>query len=568
MALRPDQGIYCRSYHKKYKLYIERFVTHVGLRIKISEKINQTSNLNNTTDIEKAFEPNKYRELMCNYQYTISVLNYKYTIILKKFLDYIAIIMCKCQQFHERNLSENFIHCVIVLEEQVKQSKTMFENLHNAMKFISYIDIRFLFFENMVLHPIIDEIDFIYQFVLEISLETRSFDLNKSPNQESEIKFENFIKFYTDASNRVNNISHNYNVNNTFIITNWTTINIAEWHNENNFDILYSTSSTLNKFYNETIEIWYKNLVFERFLNPTSLKCIPPKDKTINQNDGIEALTILLQESGWESMNHISIIYCSKLFDVDHIIKDPISEINFQIKKEHVSQLLRCRYGEVIKNYYTLLSAIFYLCIKDASTYYHNCLIQLFNSFNKSQKMLQGLYEALIILNKSSIWSVNFSSKSSLKIISKCIEYIINSFMINKFSQNNFIDKNDNEKFVMVESFLKTFENFLQEFYLYLHREKKLMYTRCYINKPYYRKLKKIKEFKNIVSTLKNSINTSKNQNLEYHMQMIHNACNYFDNFCEDVYISCYKNLGFRKVSDCQNIKLDDKLEFTEDLST
>ncbi|XP_050545579.1 uncharacterized protein LOC126907927 isoform X2 [Daktulosphaira vitifoliae] len=550
MVLKPDQGVYCRSYYTRYRLYIERFVTHVGLRIKFSEMLNQKSNSNNTTDIEKAFEPDKFSELMCNYQYTISALNYKYTIILKKFLDYIAIVMGKCQQFHERNLSENFIHCVILLVEQVKQSKTMFENLHNAMKFISYIDIRFLFSENIVLHPIIDEIEFMYQFVIEISLDTRSFDLNKSPNQESEIKFENLIKFHKDASNKVNNIFHNNNVNNNSIVS-WTTINIAKWHNENNFDIVYSISNTLNKFYNETIKIWYENLGFEQFLYPTTFKRVPPKHRTINQNDGIEALKILLQESEWKSMNHINIIYCGKLFNVDHIIKDSISEINFQIKKEHVSQLLR------------------YLCNKDACAFYHNYLIQLFNSFHKSQKMMQGLYEALIILNKSSIWNVNSNSKSSLKVISECIEYILDILKSNKFSLENFIDKNDKEKSEIVESFLEIFENFLKEFHFCLHKEMKPMHIRCSMKIPYFKKLKKINEFKNFVFTLNNPVNTSDNQNPEYYMQMILNACKYLDNFCEDVYKSCYVNLGFRKVSDCQNIKLDGKLvKFTEDFST
>ncbi|XP_050545637.1 uncharacterized protein LOC126907944 isoform X7 [Daktulosphaira vitifoliae] len=422
-----------------------------------------------------------------------------------------------------------------MLEKVLQNSKTMIANLHNAMKFLSYIDIRFLFSEGIIPHPIIEVIDFIYQYVLGKSQDTSSLDLNQSPYDISEMKLENLTKFHTDASKIVGDFFQNSKYILIFLINDLPKINIAELPNDLNF----ARIEILNTFFNEIVEVWYKNLGFEEFLNPKTAEFIPPIDPDTNQNDGIEALNIIRRESGWKEMNHISIVYFGKQFSVDRIINDEVSNINFQIKKKHVSQLLRCRFTEIMKNYRSLFSAMLYICDKDAHNYYNNCVIKLFGSLVKSKTMLEDLYEALVTLKKSSIWSVNYTSESNLQIVFEWVAGFLSLLENNDFSLKNI---NDNK---MIKQLLIIFKKKFNVFSTLLLNEIKIFDTLCH----------KDDKFKNVqyyVNYFRNPENESINLNPENSMQIMLNACNFFDNFCENVSKSCYKDLGFEKLPHCK----------------
>ncbi|XP_050545609.1 uncharacterized protein LOC126907937 isoform X2 [Daktulosphaira vitifoliae] len=544
-----DEKVHCKSYHSMYENYIETVVNHIYSQIISYRK----QDSNHSIGIEEAFQPNynllNFRQ---KYDYTISIINFKYHEILRKYLDLINLLLGHCQRFYNENKSSiHFISCVQFLEIVVNISKNMIENLHNAMKFISYIDIKFLFFEGcMVPHSEIHVIEFIHKYVLEKSVETNSFDLNKSPY---EINLENLTKFYTDASIRVNNFFRNITNLNTLIINDLKEIKIAEL----SYDLNFLNRDILDKFFNEIIEVWYQNLGFEEFLNPKTDDFIPPIDPDTNQNDGIEALNIIRKESGWEKMNHISIVYFGKNISVDRIINDEVSNINFQIKKEHVSQLLRCRFTEIMKNYRTLISAFLYVCNKDAVNYYHICLIKLFSSFAKSKKMLKELYEALVTLNESSIWNVHLSSKSSLHKIFSWVAGFLKLLENNDFSLKNIVEN----KFEMVEQLLVIFKNHLNIFSDNLRSDLSTYDTRCSMDI-------KFENVKDYVSYFRNLGVISFSSNSELINQIIHNACNYFEKFFEYVSKSCYEDLGFEKLSHCKNKELDTKLLCVKKVST
>ncbi|XP_050545626.1 uncharacterized protein LOC126907942 isoform X4 [Daktulosphaira vitifoliae] len=525
-VLQSDKGVHCESYHDVYENYIENVVSHIYSQIILYQK----QDSHNIIGTEEAFQPNMLN-FRLKYNYTISILNYKYIEILIKFFHLIQFILKKCLQFYQENVLNTFISCVQMLEIVVKSSKTMFEKLHNAMKFLSYIDIRLLFVEGFVPHPIFDVIDFIYQYILEECSETSSFDLNKSPYEISEMKFKNLIKFQMDASTRVDNFFQNNKFMSNCLIDDTKKIKIAELPS----NLESARKEILNKFFNEIIEVWYKNLGFEEFIKPKRAEFIPPIDPDINQNDGIEALNIIRKESGWEKMNHISIVYFGKQFSVDRIINDEVSNINFQIKKEHVSQLLRCRFTEIMKNYRSLFSAMLYICDKDALNYYNNCVIKLFGSFVKSKTMLEDLYEALVTLKKSSIWSVNYTSESNLQIVFEWVAGFLSLLENNDFSLKNI---NDNKK---IKQLLYIFKKKINIFSTHLFSEMKIFNTLCH----------KDDKFKNVqyyVNYFRNPENESINLNPENSMQIMLNACNFFDNFCENVSKSCYKDLGFEKL--------------------
>ncbi|XP_050545604.1 uncharacterized protein LOC126907934 isoform X4 [Daktulosphaira vitifoliae] len=541
-----DKGVHCKIYRAMYENYIKRVVSHIYSQIISYQK----EDSNNAIGVDEAFQTDtNMSKFRLKYFYTIGILNFKYIEILKKFHDLINLILSKCHQYHQKSLIKNFISCVQKLEIIVKSSKTMIENLHNAMKFLSYIDIRFLIYEDFMPHPIFDEIDFIYQYVLEKSLETSSFDLNKSPYEISEMKFENLTKFQTDASILVNNFFQNCNFVDTFIINYLKNIKNAEL----TYDLESARSEILNKFFNDIVEVWYKNLGFEEFLNPNIPEFIPPIDPDTNQNDGIEALNIIRKQSGWEKMNHISIVYFGRKISVGRIINDEVNNINFRIKKEHVSQLLRCRFTEIMKNYRTLLSAMLCICSKDAYHYYHNCLIELFSSFVKSKKMHEDLYEALVTLNKSSIWSVHLSSKSSLYNIFIWVKGFLNLLENNDFSQKNFIISPDNNNTDLVEQFLIIFKKHFNSFSSHLSSELSHYDSRCSM----YLKFKDVSEY---VDYFRNPENISINFNPEFSNQIMLNACNFYDSFCENVSKFCYEDLGFKKILHCKNKILDRKL--------
>ncbi|XP_050544992.1 uncharacterized protein LOC126907624 [Daktulosphaira vitifoliae] len=541
-VLPSDKGLHCKIYHAMYGNYIERVVSHIYSQI-ISYRKRDS---NNTIDIEEALQPNtnmlKFRLRYC---YIISILNFKYIEILKKILDLIKHIISKCQQYYQKNLVNNFIACVQMLEIIVKNSKTMIENLHNAMKFLSYIDIRFLFSEGFVPHPIFDVIDFIYQYVLKKSLESSTIDLNKSPYEIFEMKLENLTIFQTDASKKVNIFFQNCYLMDILLTNDFKNIKIAKLPN----DLKSAKSKRLNKFFNEIVEVWYKNLGFEEFLNPKTTEFIPPIDPDTNQNDGVKALNILRKESGWKKMNHISIVYFGKQFSVDRIIYDEVSNINFRIKKEHVSQLLRCRFTEIMINYHTLLYAMLHVCNKDAFNYYHNCLTELFSSFVKSKKMLEDLYEAFVTLNKSSIWSVNYTSESCLRVVFEWVADFLSLLENNDFSLKNI----DNNEIEIVEQLLVIFENKLITFSSQLSNDLSQYNFRCQIED-------KFKNVKYYVNYFRNPGNISIHLNPAFSIPIMFNACNFFESFCENVSKSCYQDLGFEKLSHCKNKELDYKL--------
>ncbi|XP_050520420.1 uncharacterized protein LOC126893912 [Daktulosphaira vitifoliae] len=507
-VLIPDKAEQCAYYREDYKNYVKSVFGYIYSQIELNQMQNQNlhQDPNKSFIVLEAFQPyaymNDFRE---NYSYTINLLNFKYTGILKKFLNYLDIILQQCKQFRDENLWENFICCITSLIEELKNSKTLFENLYNAMKFISYIDVRYVFNGNNVPNAIVDEIDFFKQFVLQYTSETVSFDLNSLPNlKDSETKFKNLNEFYTEASEIVNNMFQKSVIIDTSVNTNSTTNPINESSNENDLYLVYLTCSNLNAFYNETIEIWYKNLGFEEFLNPKIPKFTPPIHRKINQNDGIKALNILRQETGWKKMNHINIIYNDKQFSVDCIIKNEINCIDFRIKKEYVTQLLRCRYTEIMKNYCVLLSTILFICNADDNDDYHNCIIELFNSFNKSILLLKGLYTALITLNKSSIWSVNYNSNSNLKNILKWVSGFLRLLKNNEFSLVNNADKPDIQK-TEFQKLLTLFSGFRTKLYYEIHDDLKYMYTRCIMKAPFYDRAIIINDFRDLTIKYNNT---------------------------------------------------------------
>ncbi|XP_050522704.1 uncharacterized protein LOC126895176 [Daktulosphaira vitifoliae] len=531
------------EYRENYKNCIKKVVNHIRSQIGSNQILNLKLKKDSIyiTDMEVNNQSNMFENLFRDYYFnTISILNFKYTEILKNFLDYTYFILTICKLFRDRNLSENFNCCVTSLVEEVKNSKTMFENLYNAMKFISYIDVRFMFTRRNVPNSIIDEIDFFQQYVLQKISKTSHFDLNSLPIlEDSESVFHNFNQFYTEALKKVNNLFKNNNIIDTSIKTDLIS-EIKECSNENDSYLVYLTCIKLNSFYNETIETWYKNLGFEQFLDPKASNFIPQIEPFINLNYGIKALNIILREKGWETMDHINIIYNNKKFNVESIIKDPINSINFQIKKEHVTQLLRCRYTEILKNFYTLFSTILSICKKGKKSVLHNCLIQFFNSFNKSKIMFEGLHSAINTLNKLSIWNFSYNSHSNLLYILKLVEDVLNLFQKKEFSQFNNFDHLDMKK-VDVDKQLDLFIKFRCEFCENLYSEYKNIKTRCCMKNPFY-------DETNLIISFRNSTNTIHNPNIQT-TEIYLIACDNLENFCENVYKFCYEELGFRKIN-------------------
>ncbi|XP_050523008.1 uncharacterized protein LOC126895316 isoform X1 [Daktulosphaira vitifoliae] len=562
-AKKPDEGINCNcrrfnKYREDYKNYIKTVVGHIRSNIGLNEMLylKFKDDSINTISVMEAFKLEKnYNNFKNNYFYTISLLNFKYTEILKNFLDYIDIILQKCKQFHERNLEEKFICCVTSLIEEVKNSKTMFENLYNAMAFISYIDVRFLFHGAIMPNVIIDEINFFLKYVLQKISENshldlnRHFDLNCLPNfHDSEINFKSLYEFQTVASKLINNLYQNSNVIDISIKNNSTTIQI----NEDDLYLVNLTCYKLKSFYNESIKIWYENLGFDLFLNSKIPELIPPIDPNINKNMAIEAFNILRQESGWKTMEHINIVYNGKLFSVDSIMKDPIDKMNFQIKKEHITQLIRCRYTEIIKNYHVLLSATLSQCNSYANRFNYNCLIKFFDSVNKSKMMFEGLHTVLITLQNLTLWSFTLWSHSNLQNILKWVDNFNSLLKNNEFSQDKFVDHNGIKKTEIIDKKCEVLRNLRKKLYIYLKSELSNINTRCNMKEHFFDKTQLENHFKYLASTMNTSYNE---QSIEMHQK----AFKFFDEFCEYVYKSCYENLGFRKV-DRLNKSSDDIL--------
>lgn len=263
----------------------------------------------------------------------------------------------------------------------------------------------------------------------------------------------------------------------------------------------------------------------------------------------MRSLSIIIQETGWRSIDHLLIKINNQKLSIYDILEDPITESNFSNKKNRITHFLRCLYTELFKNYDVLLSVILHICSVDASVYYVDCMIQFFDSLNRSKALLNGLQDALNTLNKLTIWKLESRKPWNLIKIFNWTNGFLDMLNNNNYAPENLVSRSDNEKSEMTNTLFNTFQHYRRTFLPDIYADLYFTKSRCEFMKPFYDKLDKIQDFRN-------SDNSYVNENP---LQTASNACDFFNKFCEDALKSYYEDLGFSKV-DCSDKELEANL--------
>ncbi|XP_050549046.1 uncharacterized protein LOC126910479 [Daktulosphaira vitifoliae] len=379
----------CRVDSKEYKSYFIQ-VTH-NLRFQLTmmnlEHLSVKVENDKIISIEEVLNYNLVylNELSQTYYIIVDLINYLFVEVLQIFTEHLKIILDDCKCFFEINSFENAIYCTVILLNAAKNSNMMFEYLYKSITFIDYLDVKSALKKTFI-HPklVVEEIYTVkhYTFLMEVS------DMHNYVNNEGSIKIEEAKEDYykiMNFANKVVSITHDFFKNNVSIINNTMMFNLREnyyyEYTNNKYDINFIDfiNKNLNDYCKKTINNYYSKIGFHQLLNPNTPELSPPQNIGFPQYKIIKNLNILFREGNWNLLNHIRIIIDDELITTNRIIRDTVDDFNFNLKKKYFTQLLRCRYTEVLRNYNTYMSAVIQTCKREKRNAnlnnYKDCII-------------------------------------------------------------------------------------------------------------------------------------------------------------------------------------------------
>lgn len=139
--------LYVNSSIKKddYLKYLKKIVDHIRIQdgwnsIRHLEIYNHENKIMTVGDM-LAQDVGK-NDIIRMFDVIVNLLNYKYTNIIKTFVEYISIILGEYNMYYRRQLSKEFIYCARSLEIEVKNSLPMFEHMYKAVTIIGYSELK------------------------------------------------------------------------------------------------------------------------------------------------------------------------------------------------------------------------------------------------------------------------------------------------------------------------------------------------------------------------------------------------------------------------------------------
>lgn len=209
------------------------------------------------------------------YNKIAQLINYRYAEILHKFCMLLLDVTNECQYFYQMSSFENFMYCIISLRNILKYSHILFDNLYNALTFLSLIDVKFLTVRcKNYSEYIVDELYCVKNYVHTMDNYFVYIDENNNPIIEKAYEF----------LQSVENLCVKIIENLTGIPSKNSGVNIL-YNNENNLKQIYEKnfSGTYQNFIrflsvklktlmdNAQIED-FVNLGFQQLLYPTSME--------------------------------------------------------------------------------------------------------------------------------------------------------------------------------------------------------------------------------------------------------------------------------------------------------
>ncbi|XP_050544392.1 uncharacterized protein LOC126907277 isoform X1 [Daktulosphaira vitifoliae] len=483
----------------------------------------------------------------------VGLLNYKYTQILKNYVEIVTLSIRECEKYSTDNLLKEFIDCTRRIEYAVKNSKIMFDNLYQVMTFMSYLDIKWLN-ANISGNPFVkvEEIYFAYNYINIMEISDQSFYIDQYGNYIPENATSVLLNIKTFVEH-LYFMTENGEENNCILAELPVPINYNLFFKEEylNFKSLNPHLSTfdfvimmLDSFCNITIQNEYENLGFEKILNPLLYKCtslcVPPFDP-ISQEKGIMYLNFLLKEGNWKTVENLYIKHNDQLLSANRVLRDYANNNNFRLKMQYFTLLLRCRFFDLLKKFTSHLHGTvkcckrdnFFMEVKNNPFKFTDCVKNVFMAISNSQVFLNCLNTAMDKLEKAKIWHGN-GFYYCLSVIKNIVENILDLIQEKNLLQNIFANPEIPYIKEVVEKYYDNAMYVISSLKIMITNGKRINNKHCfYYEKPY--------NFKKAV--LKND-ETSISKNNGSCQQ----AFEELNMYCEDFVINEYKNLGFDKI--------------------
>ncbi|XP_050535519.1 uncharacterized protein LOC126902314 isoform X4 [Daktulosphaira vitifoliae] len=375
-------------------------------------------------------------------------------------------------------------------------------------------------------------------------------------NNDKSINILVAIEDYTEINNFINKvieITDNFFKNNNTIINSMLRFNMQKnYYDEyitNNYVINFVdfVSEKLNNYCLKTIENYYFNIGFNQLLNPYTAELKPPQHTDFPQESAIQILNTLFREGNWELLNHISIISYDEIITTERIIRDPVDEFNFNLKKKYFTQLIRCRYTEVLKNYNTYISAIIQICRNELNDRnldgVIDYIIQFFDAVKDSKEMFTYMLLALDKLKATSIWEVMYNSHACLSQTYDLLSNLFPKIEQLNLTQSDFLNLSTDDMILIANNFLFNFQRARKQFDLKFTEGNIHFGQRCLFKEDFLSKNELLKSWQDIVLFyITYKITDSRKVLYEY-------SLNEFINFYKNAITSEYSCLGFNKIN-------------------
>ncbi|XP_050544942.1 uncharacterized protein LOC126907596 [Daktulosphaira vitifoliae] len=534
----------CKINQTAYLNYLTNVIDHMFIQNGwMSMKNLYFDSIRNLSDPDLIMQKFDRYNILGIFYNIVQNLNYRYNEILLRFVELLNINVDICLNFFEANLMDKFSYCSFLLEKAIKNSLIMFESLYNAITFISYIYFNLKHFKFDILdlqNNLFAAVDDIYEIKNHKYLKIiRNEHLYGSIQEFLDIK-----EFIDD----VYKIANNFFENNKSIINNAEKVNVKvicemEYSSYiNDFPSFVSFMyHKINLFYTETIKNNYEDLGFIQLINPIDHKFKPPKDKTINQELGITILNSLFNEGNWASFSQIDIKFDDLKISAKHVIRDLATDHNFHLKKHYFTQMVRCRFFEVLLNYNTLLSALKQLCItlKNENNYV-KCVTCLFDAINDTVTMFDFMLTIIEKIKLSSIWQPN-KSYSDLQSTHKLIYNYVVELRTKNVLRDKFVNNPEVNIEKLADDYIKNVENTRYKFIKMLNTLKNPKRNRCFLDGLLINK-------KNVVIKFQENANIINKRSDETHVTEYELITKYLYNFCKKFVKTDYVDTGFHKI--------------------
>ncbi|XP_050545313.1 uncharacterized protein LOC126907770 [Daktulosphaira vitifoliae] len=549
----------------KYIEYVIRVVDY----LRIQNGWNSIKNLQLNYEyrmmkIEKVFEQKiDKNNILKMYSIIVHLLNYKYTEILRSYVELVTLSIKECKMYSIAYLLSEYIDCTQRIEQKVKNSMIMFDNLYQVMTFMSDFDTKWLFI-NISGIPIVmvEEIYFAYHFTNTMIVSKQSYFIDQSGSfiLDNATSVLSNIKIFID---QLYLMLENNEVKNCILADLPEPINYQFCLEEQYLHYKSDNANTstidlvlimLDSLYNNTIKNDFEDLGFKEIINPLLYKCRSlylPQINSISNELGILNMNIFLKECYWITLKYLYIRHNDLLVCANRVFRDQANSINFRLKKQYFTQLFRCRFYDLLKTFCLHLCGTLELCKQERtnikkcknSNIYIECLKNFHMTTRNIQNFFNYLNMAMDKLKRANIWHDN-GSHYCLSPIKNIVENILNCIQEINLLQDEFFHSESSNLKEIADDYLERALCVKTSLQLGINNVSRVHKKHCfYDEKPFHSK------YELLVISNKNADSTNMANPTINPITNYQQACMEINWFCEEFIMMEYKNLGFDKIN-------------------